>query len=294
MHTMNERRRLAVAVLCIGLPLYEAIGFFNRSTPLLWATELHLWSALALCLAAFYLWSPVTPRTPRQVWFVRGLMLSSAALNVVVQYFQGSDYLIVSMIQPFHILTLSFLVWSIGTLHTTQPATVLTHTVSLYGPLIVVWGVFATWSPLVAVYADSFSGGDRVIGHATTAMLVFVASLTLVLRQTTQRTAPRGVVVVGLTMFALSQALISSNIRFVPLLFLCGLLFEGLRFLRPTAPRLTVFATVLLCVGGYFATLHLTTRIAWDITAWIGVCVLSACVATALCTVQYRQSGDTV
>jgi len=222
------------------------------------------------------------------------MMLSSAALNVTVQYFQGSDYLIVSMIQPFHILTLSLLVWIIGTIHTTQPATVLTHAVSLYGPMIVVWGVFATWSPLVAVHADSYSGGDRVIGQATTAMLVFVASLTLALRQTTQRTAPSGVVVVGLTMFALSQALLSTTMRFVPLMVLCGLLYEGLRVLRPTAPRLTVFTTVLLCVAGYFATLHLTTRIAWDLTAWLGVCVLSACVATALCTVQYRQTGDTV
>jgi len=102
------------------------------------------------------------------------------------------------------------------------------------------------------------------------------------------------VVVVGLTMFALSQALLSTTMRFVPLMVLCGLLYEGLRVLRPTAPRLTVFTTVLLCVAGYFATLHLTTRIAWDLTAWLGVCVLSACVATALCTVQYRQTGDTV
>lgn len=294
MRAIDSRLQLAVAALCICFPVYESIVLFNRSVPLVWATELHLLSALALCLAALFLWSPQSSLSPRQIWFARVGLLACALLDVLVQVVQGSDYRMLSLMQPFHVLTVAFLAWILGSMTTTQPRALLTQAVALFGPLTVVWGACATWSPLVAVYADSASGGDRAIGQATTAMLVYAASLTLALRQTTQRIVPRGVVVVGLTMFALSQALISTNMRFVPLLLLCGLLFEGLRILRPTAPRFTVFATVLLCVAGYFATLHLTTRIAWDMTAWLGVCVLSACVATALCTVQYRQSGGTV
>ena len=294
MRTIDSRLQLAVAVLCICMTVYESMVIVNRSVPLAWAAELHILSALALCLAALYVWSPQTHVSPRLVFVARGGLLGCALLNVLVQYVQGSDYRILSMMQPFHVLTVAFIAWILGSMTTPQPRAMVTNAVALYGPLIIVWAVCATWSPLVAVYADSFSGGDRVIGQATTGMLVFVASLTLALRQTTQRKSPRGVAVMGLTMFAFSQALLSTNMRFVPLLLLCGLLFEGLRILRPTAPRLTVFATVLLCVVGYFGTLHLTTRLAWDMTAWLGVCVLSACVATALCTVQYRQSGGTV
>ncbi len=293
MRTIDSRLQLAVAVLCICLPVYESIVLFYRSLPFAWVVDLHLLSALALCLAALFLWSPPSSLSPRHVWFARGGLLGCAILDGVVQYVQGTDYRILSLMQPFHVLTIAFLAWILGSM-TTRPQAILTHVVTLFGPLTVVWGVCATWSPLVAVYADSSSGGDRVIGQATTAMLVLAASMTVALRQTTQHEPPRGVVVVGFTMFALSQALISSTMRFVPLLLLCGLLFEGLRVLRPTAPRLAIFATVLLCVAGYFATLHLTTRLAWDMTAWLGVCVLSACVTTALCTVQYRQSAGTV
>jgi hypothetical protein len=294
MRSNDVRLQLAVAVLCICMPVYESLVFFNQSVLLAWAAELHLLSALALSLAALFLWSPQSSLSALHLWFVRVGLVGCAILDVLVQYVQGSDYRMLSLMQPFHVLTVAFLAWILGSMATTQLHPLLPTVVALYGPLTVVWGVCATWSPLVAVYADSTSGGDRAIGQATTAMLVFAASMTLALRQTTQRSAPRGVVVVGLTMFALTQGLISANMRFVPLLFLCAILFEGLRILQPTAPRLTVFATVVLCVAGYFATLHLTTRIAWDMTAWLGVCVLSACVATALCTVQYRPSGGTV
>ena len=288
MKTIDSRFRIGIAILCLSLPVYESFALLQPDALLQWASSFHLLSAVALCIAAVLFWNTAHASKPVAAWSVTLLMVSVAFLDVGMQWVQGTDYLILNMMQPFHVISITTIAWIIGSRTAHSADAVLAHSIALFAPLVLLWGVIATWSPFVAVYAESYGGGDTLVGHGTTCMLAFVASLTLTLRRSTTQTGTPGLATIGMFVFGLTQALLSQNLRFIPLLLLCGGIFDALRWKWPHAHRLRVIVPTMICVTGYFVTLHSTTIIAWDMTTWFGVCILSACLCGALSSVGFR------
>jgi hypothetical protein len=169
---------------CLGLPNYESYAFVHRTAPLQWFSALHGCTALALgMVAAYTIYERLQQSGARRFLLPVGLIVV-AGLDVGMQWYLGSDYLLTSLLQPFHVLAIALLIWRMTTIADNPTASYGEALLSHGAALIGVWGVAATWSPLVVVYADQYSGGDTLVGHGVTCLLVFVASLVLTARRT--------------------------------------------------------------------------------------------------------------
>ncbi len=277
---------------CLGLLIYESYAFVHRTAPLQWFTALHGCTALALgMVAAYTLYERLHQSGAQSVVWPVGLIVV-AGLDVGMQWYQGSDYLLSSLLQPFHVLAIALLIWRMTTIADKPTASygeaLLTHGAALIG----VWGVAATWSPLVVVYADQYSGGDTLVGQGVTCLLAFVVSLVLTARRTIHTNVQHGVMLGVLFGIGVSQAVVSDSWRFLPLLLVTGLCFEGIRMWRPQAKRLSLIVCAAIWLLGYFATLHRTSIIAWDTTTWVGLCVLGICLAGVLSAVRMRPQEE--
>lgn len=281
--------------LCVFLPIVESFAFLHRNAPLQTFFGLHGGTALALLLTAFIDWQTrqVDASAHPYLSFIHVGLLVLACVDVAMQWVQGSDYLLSSMLQPFHILAVGMLAWRIVAIARRFAPEFGSPILVVGAPLMLLWGVAATWSPLVAVYADQYGGGDTLVSHGATCLLVFVATLVLtVLRASREGISPSSLAALCV-IFGVSQALVADAWRFVPLLVGTGLTCAILTARWPHAHRLVPIVSALVWLFGYFATLRYTTMIAWDLTTWLGVCILGIILAAILATVSFKPNEVT-
>jgi hypothetical protein len=296
MSNLRVRAVLALFWVCLLLPILESHAFLHRTAPFQDFFGLHGGTALALVVMAFvgFHTEKKMPTPSRPQWQGRFGLLIAAMMDVAMQWYQGSDYLLSSMLQPFHVIALGVLVWSIIEAARQSIPSFGAQVLVVGAPLIVFWGVAATWSPFIAVYADQYGGGDTLVSHGATCIMVFVATLVLTLNRASTQNAPRWCLIAVIGVFGICQGLMADSWRFVPLLLGTGLTYELLSWRWPHAQRMLTLMTVAVWIVGYFATLHFTTMIAWDLTTWLGVCILGILLAAILATLRYKPTEVTL
>lgn len=152
-------------------------------------------------------------------------------------------------------------------------------------------------SPLSSVYAELYSG-DTARGLGVTGFLIFAGAWMLVLLWMRRQHAPRGAFVLASMLLGITQACISDEWRFVPLLVVTSLLCEYL-----FAPENVPYRRILYCWAvsfslGYFGILHYQQSLAWSPSIWGGVVIMTLGIAYGLSALQaerppHQLAGET-
>ena len=135
-------------------------------------------------------------------------------------------------------------------------------------------------SPLSAVYAETYSGGDTTRGIGVTGFIIFVAVWLIILIWMQQQQAPRWAFLIASLALGCIQAIISDDWRFVALLAACALI--------PTVRHTHGFnrTTAILWVTcfsiGYFMILMYAGILMWGPTMWGGTIVMAIAVGYGL------------
>ncbi len=132
-------------------------------------------------------------------------------------------------------------------------------------------------SPLSAVYAETYSGGDTTRGIGVTGFIIFVAVWLIVLLWMHHHHAPRGAFLLASLTLGSIQAAMSDDWRFVPLLGLCALIAD-IRINAFTPRTIAILWAATFSVG-YFIILHYAGILMWGPTIWGGTVGMAIAVA---------------
>lgn len=149
-------------------------------------------------------------------------------------------------------------------------------------PCVLVATLFVGYSPLTAVYADTYGGGDTLVGQGVSGLLFFGlcwGSMHLWIRQ-------QGWSTWSFALFsgsvALGQALLRGEWYLCAAFFISTVLADLIVSRWPSTHRMVVAGwPVLFCIG-YFFTLRYTSLLAWNPTVWGGVIVFAMGIGYAL------------
>lgn len=278
MHTHPSAGRTSwltpLCVLCAAvLPGIETYALLHRSAPLAAVAEYHLLSAGALLILLLLLGRQLS------VWH-RATFAVAALLDVAIQWQSGAEYVMLSVLQPAHIIVL----WGIvrmSQVERPQDGTAW-QLVRVATPLLLLWGSGAVWSPFVTTPPESYTGGERLISLGMTTLLGCVATLVYTLLRW-QRSGASPVAWVGaIAVFAVQQAWLAESVRFVPVIVLAGLIPMFILRLQSAARLLASASLAIVLSGGVMLTVRLTSLLAWNITLWFGALVLCLLGAVAL------------
>ena len=143
-------------------------------------------------------------------------------------------------------------------------------------PVIIAVLILAAYSPLTAVYADLYGGGDTWIALGSNGLLLFVAMWGgLQVWQRRPAHAPRWAFSATSSLLALSQALGNDEWRFVPWVIASAVLMDVWAWRWPRRRWLSIAAWPPVFSVGYFMTLKYTTLLSWNPTVWVGMVVFA-------------------
>lgn len=141
-------------------------------------------------------------------------------------------------------------------------------------------------SPLSAVYAEQYAGGDTTRGLGITGFIIFVAVWVLVLLWMRRNAAPRGAFALASLALAVTQASISDDWRFIVLMVVCGLVAD-MRWPLGNVPHRIPAMMWTLCFGmGYFLQLKYLSLLAWSPAVWGGAVVMALAVTYGVTALQ--------
>lgn len=146
-------------------------------------------------------------------------------------------------------------------------------------------------SPISAVYAEIYSG-DTAIGLGVTGFLLFASVWMLVLLWMRRNHAPRGSFMIASLLLGVTQALISDDWRFVPLLVLSALICEYQFPTQYVPHRRPLYGWAITFSLGYFGLLNYWYTLAWKPSVWGGVVVMVIGLAYALSALQPERTAQ--
>lgn len=153
-------------------------------------------------------------------------------------------------------------------------------------PTIIGWNIFVSHSPLTAVYAEIYGGGDTLIGQGSSSLFLYVAMWSGVWIWMRQKAVPIGTFTIASTLLAFSQIVIQGEWRFLPIVVGAACIAEISHHRWPHRWHLNSVLWTLGFGGGYFMTLHFTTVVAWPTTVWSGILIIMMFMSYALARIS--------
>lgn len=235
------------------------------------------WGSLVLMLGGCL-------RAPRSWWLITSTV-AVATLSVAWQFFGAFVSPSVYLLSPPNVLwvaLVSWWIWRYAPPISAPARNVLTLLLRTL-PCVLVATLFVGYSPLTAVYADTYGGGDTLVGQGVSGLLFFGlcwGSVHLWIRH--QHGWPTWSFAFLSGSVALGQALLRSEWYLCAAFFISTVLADIIVSRWPTTQR-TVIAgwPVVFCLG-YFFTLRYTSLLAWNPTVWGGVVVFALGIGYAL------------
>lgn len=280
--------RVLLLVLCLCgalVPGFESLALWQRTVSWAAAGTLHLGSAVTLVLVVV---AAGTTLSRRWQWAA----VAAACTDVAWQWVAGSEYALESVVQPAHVAAVTLIALVIPRV-LSRPAWAEQSIVAAT-PLLLLWGTAQAWSPLVAVAAESYMGGERLIGIGMTTHVGLVASLVWVWSECQRQSLHRFAWPAALGLFGLQQAVLAGDARFLPLVAGCALACLALDAWLPRQRLVQAMGLAVLWGCGYMLTLQQTTMLAWNTTLWFGAVVMGTIVAVALAAYTSRPTEVTV
>ncbi|MFZ9859087.1 MAG: hypothetical protein ACO3F2_12230 [Roseiflexaceae bacterium] len=250
----------------------------------MWGIHQWHWFIIGLtAIAAVWTWS-----TTRQRWPV-AIVLTVVVLDIAWHVLNPISTPYMHLINPGFLalnITAILIIWHIGQqLRRDGQHTYLSVT-TLVIPIIIGWNIFVSHSPLTAIYAEIYGGGDTLIGQGSSSLFLFVATWSGVWIWIRQKSAPFGSFTGISMLLALSQIAIKGEWRFVLIVTGAAIIAELSHRHWPTRWHLNSVLWTIGFGGGYFMVLNYTTSIAWQTTIWTGILMIMILISYALARIS--------
>lgn len=242
------------------------------------------WGVMASAiLAATWVWM-----VTHQRWYLV-MTLGAVAFDVGWHLTNQIDTAYLQLVNPGYLLlnmAAITTIWEIGRHirrdmpHTHQSALVLTI------PSVLGWNIFVSHSPLTAVYAEIYGGGDTLIGQGSSSLYIFVAMVSGAWIWMRLKAVPFGSFTLLSAILVLSQTAIKGEWRFVPVVIMAAFFAELVHRRWPHHWHRNSILWTCCFGGGYFATLAFTTSIAWETSIWTGILTIMILISVALARIS--------
>ena len=265
-------------MLAVALTTFIDMASNVQGTSGVGSATLWHWVSLGIMLGACM-------RAPRSGWLI-GSTIGVAALSGAWQFlgaFVSPSAYLLSPPNVLWVIVISWWIWrnTPDISDSVRPSFTL---LLLTLPFVLVATLFVGYSPLTAVYADTYGGGDTLVGQGVSGLLFFAVcwgSVHVWLRQQHSSTWSfaflSGCVAVG-------QALLRGEWYLCAAFFISTVLADLIVSRWPSTHRMVVAGWPALFCLGYFFTLRYTSLLAWNLTVWGGVVVFALGIGYALIT----------
>lgn len=235
-------------------------------------------------LGALWLWHSSMQRWPIMV------AVSVAMLDVAWHMINPITTAYMHLVNPGFLalnMTAILILWQMGRFirHRESHHTHLSAIVLII-PTIIAWNIFVSHSPLTAVYAEIYGGGEALIGQGSSSLFLFVAIWSGVWIWMRQKSIPFGSFTIISVLLAFSQVAIKGEWRFVVIIVGAALIAELSHRRWPTHWHLNSVLWTIGFGGGYFFVLHYTTSIAWETSIWTGILTIMIIISYALARIS--------
>lgn len=250
----------------------------------MWGIGQWHWALIALALmASLWLW-----HTAQTLW-APIVVISMSLIDIVWHITNPITTAYIHLVNPgFLALNMAtvLIIWRIGRTLRHDAQYSYTSAILLVIPTIIGWNIFVSHSPLTAVYAEIYGGGDTLIGQGSSSLFLFVAIWSSVWIWIRQKPIPFGTFTLISTILIASQVAIKGEWRFVVIVIGAAIIAELSHRRWPTRWHLNSILWTLGFGGGYFLTLHYTTSIAWQTTIWTGILMIMLFISYALARIS--------
>lgn len=288
---MATHLRSSITALLIVGGILSASVMHSRTVFLgqtgIWGINPWHWMLIGFTLlAAVWVW-----RTTQQRWPIIAAV-GISAIDIAWHITNPITTAYMHLVNPGFLalnMTVIMIIWQVGRrMRNFQPDAQHTHlsAIMVIIPTIIGWNIFVSHSPLTAVYAEIYGGGETLIGQGSSSLFLFVAMWSGVWIWMRHTTIPFGSFTIISALLALSQVAIKGEWRFVGIVIGAALIAEvGHRF-WPTRWHLNSVLWTIGFGGGYFLVLHYTTSIAWETSIWTGIMTIMIVISYALARIS--------
>lgn len=284
---MTYPRSSIHAVLIVGGMLFASV-MHSRTVFLgqtgMWGINPWHWGFIIMTIiAALWLWRSTQVRWPISV------AMGVAAIDIGWHIVNPITTPYMHLVNPGFMalnMTAIMIIWQIGREIRNDAQHTRLSAVTLIIPTIIGWNIFVSHSPLTAVYAEIYGGGETLIGQGSSSLFLFVAIWSSVWIWVRKKSIPFGTFTIISAILAFSQIVIKGEWRFVVVVLGAALLTELSHRKWPTRWHLNSVLWTIVFGGGYFLTLYLTTSIAWETTIWTGILTIMILISYALARIS--------
>lgn len=285
---MMTQLRSSISVLAIvGGILFSSV-LHSRTVFLgqtgMWGISTWHWVLIILIfLAALWFWHTTTQRWP--------ILLAISTIIIDISWHM-TNQITTAYMQLVNLgflalnMTAILIIWQIG--RHIRPETHHTYVSAILSviPTIIGWNIFVSHSPLTAVYAEIYGGGDTLIGQGSSSLFLFVAMWSGVWIWMRLKAVPYGTFTIISSILALSQIAIKGEWRFLIIVIGAAFITELSHARWPQRWHLNSVLWTIAFGGGYFLTLHYTTSIAWQTSIWTGILIIMLVISYALARIS--------
>jgi hypothetical protein len=261
--------------------LIDMASNMQRTTGIGSATAWH-WASLVLMFIGVLL--------HRSGWLIVGIG-GVAVLSATWQFFGSFVSPSVYLLSPPNLLwvmIISWWMWQHAPATNTTASTSFNNPIALMPrmlPFVLIITLFVGYSPLTAVYADTYGGGDTLVGQGVSGLLFFGVCWGGVHAWLRQQHWPAWSFALLSGMVALAQAALRGEWYLCAAFFISTVIADGIVSRWPAAQRMVVALWPTLFCAGYFFTLRSTSLLAWNPTVWGGVVVFALGIGYALVSI---------
>jgi len=292
---MIRQLRSPISAICIISGILLSSVMHSRTVFLgqtgMWGIGFWHWALIALTLSAAA-WISITTQQRWPLIALIGTSLVDIGWHITNPITTAYMHLINPGFLALNV-TIVLVIWHIGRMlrqhtHHTHVSAIL-----VIIPAIIGWTIFVSHSPLTAVYAEIYGGGDTLIGQGSASLFLFVAMWIGVWIWMRQKSVPFGSFTITSALLAFSQIAIKGEWRFLVVVIGAALIAELSHMRWPHRWHLNSVLWTICFGGGYFLTLHYTTSIAWQTTIWTGILMIMILISYALARISNPYQAST-
>lgn len=285
---MTTKLRSSINAIFIVIGILISSVLHSRTVFLgqtgMWGIGRWHWAVIVLTLlASLWLWYKTTQRwailTTITIIIADVSWHISNPITTAYMHLVNPGFLALNMVAVF-------IIWHIGRIIRTDTHHSYTSAIIVTIPTIIGWNIFVSHSPLTAVYAEIYGGGDTLIGQGSSSLFLFVAMWSGVWIWMRQRSTPFGTFTLISIVLGLSQIAIKGEWRFLPIVIGAALITELSHARWPQRWHLNSVLWTMTFGGGYFLTLNYTTSIAWQTTIWTGILTIMVLLSYAMARIS--------
>jgi hypothetical protein len=292
---MIRQLRSPISAMCIIGGILLSSVMHSRTVFLgqtgMWGIGVWHWALIGLTIgASTWLWI-----TSQQRWPLITI-IGTSLVDIVWHITNPITTAYMHLINPGFLalnMTIVLIIWQIGRTLRHGTHHTLVSTILIIIPTIIGWNMFVSHSPLTAVYAEMYGGGDTLIGQGSASLFLFVAVWSGVWIWMRQKSVPFGSFTITSALLTFSQVAIKGEWRFVMIVIGAALITELSHHRWPHRWHLNSVLWTICFGGGYFLTLHYTTSIAWQTTIWTGICMIMILISYALARISNPYQAPT-